>query len=458
MNPRFPILVAAVVLVCASPALAQTWTAVGPPSNPSVHALLPDPGTPAIIYAGTASGVFVTTDAGATWSAANGGLTSSTVTSLAGYQPPTPPATPPLPPLIYAGTQGGGVFVSATRAGSWTASSTGMTNLQVNALAVSASGAALYAATNGGVFRSTDGAGHWVPVGGAPGNVAIVSLAMDPENASVLFAGGSFGTIYRSTDGGSTWAPVYTAANSQISSLAVDPGNSSDVYAASASTLPVIPPPTLTPGSFLKSVDGGITWAVSSNGLPSVAVTSITVDPRASARVYVTNGQGIYVTRNFGATWDAINDGLTSLDVRAFTLALTSPATLYAGTFSQGVFKATADTVGVCAPGPTSLCLQASRFLLQVAWSVPDQGTSGSGQAIPLSTDTGAFWFFSSTNYELMIKVLDGTSVNGHFWVFYGALSNVQYTITVTDTRTGAIKVYTNPFGTLASVADVLAF
>ena len=57
-----------------------------------------------------------------------------------------------------------------------------------------------------------------------------------------------------------------------------------------------------------------------------------------------------------------------------------------------------------------------------------------------------------------MIKVLDGTSVNGHFWVFYGALSNVQYTITVTDTRTGAIKVYTNPFGTLASVADVLAF
>jgi hypothetical protein len=129
MNPRFPTLVAAIVLARASPALAQTWTAVGPASNPSVHALLPDPGTPAIIYAGTASGIFMTTDAAATWSAANNGLTSSTVTALAGYQPPTPPATPPPPPLIYAGTQGGGVFVSATRAGSWTASSTGMADV-----------------------------------------------------------------------------------------------------------------------------------------------------------------------------------------------------------------------------------------------------------------------------------------------------------------------------------------
>ena len=455
MNPRSPTL-AACVLACASPVLAQTWTAVGPPASPSIHALLPDPGTPAIIYAGTDGGVFVTTDAGGTWNTANNGLTSSTVTSLAAYQPPTPPATPPLPPLIYAGTMGGGVFVSATRASSWSAASTGMTSLQVNALAVSASGAALYAATNGGVFKSTDGASHWAPVGGAPASVAIVSLVMDPENPSTLFAGSFFGIIYKTTDGGANWSPVYSQGNSLVSAMAVDPANSANVYAGLASTLPH--PGGVNIGALVKSADGGATWTGLSNGLPQIVVSSITVDPRASARVYVTNSQGVFVTKNFGASWDAINDGLTSLDVNAFTLALTSPATLYAGTASQGVFKATADSVGVCAPGPASLCLQASRFLVEVAWSVPDQGTSGTGQAIPLSTDTGAFWFFSSTNYELMIKVLDGTSVNGHFWVFYGALSNVQYTITVTDTRTGAVKVYSNPFGTLASVADVLAF
>ncbi len=61
-------------------------------------------------------------------------------------------------------------------------------------------------------------------------------------------------------------------------------------------------------------------------------------------------------------------------------------------------------------------------------------------------------------NVELVIKVLDGTAINGHFWVFYGALSNVQYTITVTDTQTQAVKTYTNPSGTLASVADTSAF
>ena len=59
---------------------------------------------------------------------------------------------------------------------------------------------------------------------------------------------------------------------------------------------------------------------------------------------------------------------------------------------------------------------------------------------------------------ELVVKVLDGTAVNGHHWVFYGALSDVRYTITVTDTQTGATQVYENPLGTLASVADTAAF
>ena len=40
----------------------------------------------------------------------------------------------------------------------------------------------------------------------------------------------------------------------------------------------------------------------------------------------------------------------------------------------------------------------------------------------------------------------------------YVALSDVQYTITVTDTQTGAVKTYSNQQGNLASVADVAAF
>lgn len=57
-----------------------------------------------------------------------------------------------------------------------------------------------------------------------------------------------------------------------------------------------------------------------------------------------------------------------------------------------------------------------------------------------------------------MVKVLDARRVNGKFWVFYGALSNVEYTVTVTDMQTGAVKTYFNPQGQMASVADTSAF
>jgi hypothetical protein len=113
---------------------------------------------------------------------------------------------------------------------------------------------------------------------------------------------------------------------------------------------------------------------------------------------------------------------------------------------------------GACVSDPTTLCLNGGRFQVQVNWRVPSQGTAGAGRAVPLTTDTGYLWFFSSNNVELVIKVLDGRAYNGRFWVFYGALSNVEYAITVTDTSTGQIRTYFNPTGHLASVADTAAF
>ncbi len=113
---------------------------------------------------------------------------------------------------------------------------------------------------------------------------------------------------------------------------------------------------------------------------------------------------------------------------------------------------------GPCVAGTTTLCLNGNRFKVEVAWSVPDKGTSGPGMAIPLTGDTGYFWFFSAANIELVIKVLDARGFNGHFWVFYGALSNVAYRITVTDTQTQEVKTYDNAYGNLASFADTSAF
>ena len=110
-----------------------------------------------------------------------------------------------------------------------------------------------------------------------------------------------------------------------------------------------------------------------------------------------------------------------------------------------------------CIAGLTDLYLSGCRFKLQVSWQ-DTSGRTGDGQGVQLTDDTGYFWFFSDTNVELMAKVLDARSINGNFWVFFGALSNVQYRITVTDTLSGDVKVYTNPQGTFASVGDTTAF
>ncbi len=107
---------------------------------------------------------------------------------------------------------------------------------------------------------------------------------------------------------------------------------------------------------------------------------------------------------------------------------------------------------------PATLCVGLDRFRVQVAWDAVHEGTQGNGTATSMTSDTGSFWFFTNNNVELVIKVLDARAVNGHFWVFYGALTNVQYTVTITDTQTGLVKTYTNPQDTQASFSDTAAF
>jgi ELWxxDGT repeat protein len=110
-----------------------------------------------------------------------------------------------------------------------------------------------------------------------------------------------------------------------------------------------------------------------------------------------------------------------------------------------------------CQPGPRRLCLNQGRFAVEATWK-DFQDHTGDGTAVGLTGDTGYFWFFDPANAEVVLKVLDGRSLNGKFWVFYGALSNVEYSLHVTDTQTGIVRTYTNPRGRFASVADTGAF
>jgi hypothetical protein len=112
-----------------------------------------------------------------------------------------------------------------------------------------------------------------------------------------------------------------------------------------------------------------------------------------------------------------------------------------------------------CSPDPSVLCLADNRFAVEVDWINPRDPTDhGDGTPIPDSDDSGFFWFFDPGNLELVVKILDGRPLNDHFWFFYGALSNVEYEIRVTDTETQEVRTYHNTAGNLCGRGDVEAF
>ncbi|MFL6201721.1 MAG: trypsin-like peptidase domain-containing protein [Thermoanaerobaculia bacterium] len=111
---------------------------------------------------------------------------------------------------------------------------------------------------------------------------------------------------------------------------------------------------------------------------------------------------------------------------------------------------------GPCTPNATTLCIDDQpgdrRFKVQVAFQSPQ--LSGNGKAVPLSSlgvnSGGLFWFFGSTNPELLVKVLNGCGLNNRYWVFWSAGTDAGLSLTVTDTVRGSSKSYTNNQGTAA--------
>lgn len=106
------------------------------------------------------------------------------------------------------------------------------------------------------------------------------------------------------------------------------------------------------------------------------------------------------------------------------------------------------------------LCLAEGRFLVEVDWTDQYNGGQGWGKPLPQSTQSGFFAFFDDENTELGLKILDGRTINGNWWVFFGALSDVGYQVRVTDTATNPprVRVYTNPAGQICGQSDTAAF
>ena len=54
--------------------------------------------------------------------------------------------------------------------------------------------------------------------------------------------------------------------------------------------------------------------------------------------------------------------------------------------------------------------------------------------------------------------MLDGTAINGRYWVFYGGLTDLEYTLTVTESGTGRVRTYTKPAGSACGGFDTEGF
>jgi hypothetical protein len=111
-----------------------------------------------------------------------------------------------------------------------------------------------------------------------------------------------------------------------------------------------------------------------------------------------------------------------------------------------------------CVNGGGSLCLVGDRFQVQSVF-LTSAALEGGADTVRLTDETGYLYFFSPSNVEAVIKVLNACPVNNRYWVFAGGLTNVRTLITVTDTLRNSTKIYVNPQGTpFQPIQDTSAF
>ena len=101
-----------------------------------------------------------------------------------------------------------------------------------------------------------------------------------------------------------------------------------------------------------------------------------------------------------------------------------------------------------CAEGPTRSCMQKGRFLVEarVSWvdaaGTPVNDAPARVEDVGLGDTSSLFHFFDRSNPELLVKVLDGCGVNGKYWVFGSAATDLDYSVLVTDNATGVTLPY----------------
>lgn len=311
-----------------------------------IYTLAVDPVNPNNLYAGgreanvdgTTSGdwgggVFKSTDAGATWQAINTGLPEGWVYSLV--------LDPKTPSTVYAGTHSQGVYKSKDGGATWQAKNGGLVtsqfpytdDLKIRSLAINPqdSNNLLVAVWGGGsIFETSDGAeGNWQFAGKAFYLAKIRTVAFNPGAPTLVYAGKESGGLFYNGNGGLAinWRP-YTGQwdnFSDINAIAINPANGFIFLGVQGAGV-------------IRSTDGGATWQAVNQGLSATTPTAIVADPFSSSTLYAaTNGTGIFKSTDKGATWSNFSwpgqwDWAQNVAVDPET-----PNTLYVATENSGI-------------------------------------------------------------------------------------------------------------------------
>lgn len=218
---------------------------------------------------------------------------------------------------------------------------------------------------SGGIWKSTtagNGAEAWQRVETGFPVLGVSSIALDPVHPNVIYAGtgevynvensspnvairvtrGTYGIgILKSTDGGATWTKSLDWAYGQLRGvldIKINPLRTSTVYAATSEGL-------------LRSWDAGATWQTVHAKRMAV---DIEINPQDTNIVYVTHGSlddqdvsGVYRSVNGGQTFALLSNGIpTSYSGKTLlTLCASKPQVLYASVADafaqQGLYKTT---------------------------------------------------------------------------------------------------------------------
>ena len=205
--------------------------------------------------------------------------------------------------------------------------------------------------------------------------------------------------------------------------------------------------PSGRPGTVLKSVSGTTTFAA------GVASQFVSVD----LGTYVPPDSGFYVgVRMSGNNVGVMYDVQTDTPARTIYFSDTSGFAWLTFASNVKALGIRLDPIPECTPTPTAMCLN-GRFKVEATYTTAS--ASGAATGVKLTDETGYLWFFSPTNVEAVVKVLNACGINSAYWVFAGGLTDVNTVLRITDVRTGIVKTYTNPQGTpFQPIQDVNAF